>query len=77
MRFGQTLSTEPYHAGWGDVAKTQQVSLLLGNTAMSNAQVVIITRAFRAASIQKTAEQDERTAPLSSPPETPHPVQAS
>jgi hypothetical protein len=77
MRFGQTLSTEPYHAGWGDVAKTQQVSLLLGNTAMSNALVVTIARASSTAWSQKTAEQHERATLISSPLKTPHPAQTS
>ena len=60
MRFEQNLSTEPYHAGWGDVAKTQQLSLLFGNTAMSNARVVTIKQAFRAAPNQKTANMGRK-----------------
>ncbi|MAI74353.1 MAG: hypothetical protein CMM01_26125 [Rhodopirellula sp.] len=59
MRFGQTLSTEPYHAAWADVAKTQQVSLLISNTGMRNALVVTITQAFQVALGQKTAGQME------------------
>jgi len=77
MRFGQTLSTEPYHAGWYNVAKTQQVSLFLGNTTMRNAPVVTITQASRATPRQKTAEQDKRTASLSIPAVIAQPAQAS
>ena len=59
MRFGQTLSTEPYHAGWGNVAKTQQFSLLLGNTPGGNALVVTITQAFGPLRLKKQSNETE------------------
>ncbi|MAI35604.1 MAG: hypothetical protein CMM07_28540 [Rhodopirellula sp.] len=74
MRFGQTLSTEPYHAAWGDVAKTQHVSLLLSNTGMSNALVIPITRANGVSLRQKAEEQQETAVPLHSPSETTNPA---
>ena len=73
MRFGQTLSTEPYHAGWVDVAKTQHVSLLLSNNGMSNAPVVTITWAFSTTLSPKTAEQHACTVRFPSPTQNTRP----